>query len=69
MTKNNPLFPGAPSPSDNEWDEWFDNQHELNERIRLAIKGLSKGHSELYATSLWSSVIEKAAEELRFTLP
>lgn len=48
-----------------EWDQWFDDQYKLNERIERAIVGLAEGKDDAYQLALWSSVIERGAEAIR----
>lgn len=60
-------------PADKEkWDEWFDNQYEICDRIKRAIDGLSKGKEgkarDQFRAAIWSSIIETSAEELRSDL-
>lgn len=54
--------------SDELWDEWFDKQHPLTERVDKAIEGLSVGKDDHFRAALYSAVIESAAERLRMYL-
>lgn len=56
-------------PTDVDWEEWFDKQYDLNERIDKAIAGLTVGKGDGFKLALWSSVIEHAAETLRIYIP
>jgi hypothetical protein len=52
--------------ADNElWDEWFDGQMELTQRIERAVEGLATGKDDNFRAALYSAVIEHAAERLR----
>lgn len=59
--------------TDADWEEWFDNQWDLQQRIDKAVEGLAKSYSEdargAYRLALWSSVIEHASEALRNEIP
>ena len=53
---------------DDIWEEWFASQSGLNDRIDIAIEGLSKGKDDAFRAALYSSVIESCAERLRMYL-
>lgn len=50
------------------WDEWFDRQYELVERIERAVKGASEGRTDSYRAALWAGVLEYGAERIRMYL-
>jgi len=52
-------------PEDELWDEWFDKQYELTNRIDRAIDGLSQGRDDQFRVSLYVAVIEHSAEAMR----
>jgi hypothetical protein len=48
-----------------DWEEWFDAQYELTERIDKAIAGLTADKDDAFRVALYSAVIEQAAEKMR----
>lgn len=51
-----------------DWDQWFSDQYDLNERIDRAIVGLTKGKPSQTRAALYASVCEHAAEQVRVNL-
>lgn len=52
-----------------QWDEWFDAQFDLNERIERAVKGISAGKGDGFRVALYAAVIEHCAEAMRTYIP
>jgi hypothetical protein len=55
--------------TDPAWDEWFDAQYELTERIDKAIAGLAVGKDDAFKLAVWAAVVEHAAESMRMYIP
>lgn len=55
--------------TDDSWDEWFDDQQKLTDRIRRAVTALSEGRGDGFRVALYSAVIESAAEAMRAFIP
>lgn len=61
---------GAVEPRDEvDWEQWFSDQYDLNERIDRAIAGMTEGKPPQARAALYASVCEHAAEQVRVNLP